>query len=173
MAEGAAVILNGSGEFNVPRSNGANYKSGENEPIPEVNLPLEAHGRIIRLLKHRVDVSVEIDVQNEFSKSPQVTNVMGEIVGVDPELKDEIVLIGAHFDSWHGGTGAADNASGCIVMMEAMRILKAIDVQPRRTIRVALWGGEEQGLHGSIGYVEKYLRNPKNHSRFCQHRPRS
>ena len=161
--EGAAVILNGSGEFNVPRSNGASYKSGDNEPIPEINLPVEAHGRIVRLLKHKVDVSLEIDVQNEFSKSPQVTNVMGEIVGVDPELKEEIILIGAHLDSWHGGTGAADNASGCIVMMEAMRILKTLGVQPRRTIRVALWGGEEQGLHGSRGYVEKYLRNPKNY----------
>ncbi len=160
--EGAAVILNGSGEFNVPRSGGANYKSGEPEPIAEVNLPVEAHGRIIRLLEHDVVVKLEVDIQNVFSKSPQVTNVMGEIKGVDPQLKDEIVLIGGHLDSWHGGTGAADNASGCIVMMEAMRILKSLDVKPRRTIRIALWGGEEQGLHGSRGYVEKYIRNPKN-----------
>ncbi len=160
--EGAAVILNGSGEFNVPRSSGANYKSGDPEPIPEVNLPIEAHGRIIRLLEHKVEVKLEVDIQNEFTKSPQVTNVMGEIKGIDPQLKDEIVLIGGHLDSWHGGTGAADNASGCIVMMEAMRILKALDVKPRRTIRIALWGGEEQGLHGSRGYVEKYIRDPKN-----------
>lgn len=160
--EGVAVILNGSGQFNVPRSNGANYKSGDPEPISEVNLPIEAHGRIMRLLSHNVTVELEVNVQNEFSVSPQITNVMGEIPGVDPKLKDEIVLIGAHWDSWHGGTGAADNASGCIVMMEAMRILKELNVQPRRTIRIALWGGEEQGLHGSRGYVEKYLRDPKN-----------
>ncbi len=161
--EGAAVILNRSGEFNVPRSNGVRYKSGDEEPIAELNLPIEAHARIVRLLKHKIEVSLEVDIQNEFSKNPKVTNVMGEIVGVDQDLKDEVVLIGAHWDSWHGGTGAADNASGCIVMMEAMRILKALDVKPRRTIRIALWGGEEQGLHGSRGYVEKYLRNPKNY----------
>lgn len=160
--EGVAVIINGSGQFNVPRASGARYKSGDAEPIPEINLPIEAHARIMRLLKHEVAVNLEVDIKNEFTKSPQVTNVMGEIKGVDPDLKDEVVLIGGHLDSWHGGTGAADNASGCIVMMEAMRILKALDVKPRRTIRIALWGGEEQGLHGSRGYVEKYLRNPKN-----------
>ncbi len=160
--EGAAVILNGSGQFNVPRSSGASYKSGDPQPIPQVNLPVEAHGRIVRLLQHNVAVNLEVDIKNEFTESPQVTNVMGEIKGVDPELKDEIVLIGGHLDSWHGGTGAADNASGCIVMMEAMRILKELDIKPKRTIRIALWGGEEQGLHGSRGYVEKYIRNPKN-----------
>jgi Zn-dependent M28 family amino/carboxypeptidase len=88
---------------------------------------------------------------------------MAEIPGSDPNLKDEVVLLGAHLDSWHGGTGAADNASGCIVMMEAIRILKELGVQPRRTIRVALWDGEEQGLHGSRGYVEKYLRDPQSY----------
>lgn len=159
--EGVAVILNNSGEFNVPRSNGANYKSGDPYPTPEINIPIEAHGRMMRLLQHKVAVKLEVDIQNEFMDSPQVTNVMGEIKGTDPKLKNEIVLIGGHFDSWHGGTGAADNASGCIVMLEAMRILKAMNIQPRRTIRVALWGGEEQGLHGSRGYVEKYLRDPK------------
>lgn len=162
ITEGAAVILNGAGEFNVPRSSGASYKSGDPQPIPEVNLPIEAHGRIMRLLQHKVAVKLEVDIQNEFSASPQITNVMGEIKGSDPKLKDEIVLIGGHLDSWHGGTGAADNASGCIVMMEAMRILKALDVKPKRTIRIALWGGEEQGLHGSRGYVEKYIRDPKS-----------
>jgi Zn-dependent M28 family amino/carboxypeptidase len=78
-----------------------------------------------------------------------------------------VVLLGAHIDSWHGGTGAADNASGCIVMMEALRILKSLGVPPRRTIRVALWGGEEQGLNGSRGYVEKYLMDSKTR----EHKP--
>ncbi len=159
--EGVAVVLNSSGKFNVVGSGSVRYKSGDPYPIPEVNLPLEAHGRMQRLLKHNVDVQIEVDIKNQFIKSPQATNVMAEIPGTDPELKDEIVLIGGHYDSWHGGTGAADNASGCIVMMEALRILKALDIQPRRTIRVALWGGEEQGLNGSRGYVEKYLREPK------------
>jgi carboxypeptidase Q len=159
--EGVAVIINSSGEFNVPRSDGANYKAGEEEPVPEINLAMEAHGRMQRLIEHGVSVEMEVEINNVFSKSEFVTNVMAEIPGTDPELKDEVVLIGAHLDSWHGGTGAADNASGCIVMMEAMRILKEIGVQPRRTIRIALWGGEEQGLHGSRGYVEKYIRDPE------------
>lgn len=158
--EGAALIINSSGEFNLPRSSGASYEAGQKEPIPEINLAVEAHGRMQRLLQHGVPVEMEVEVRNVFSKSEFVTNVMAEIPGTDPGLKDEVVLIGAHLDSWHGGTGAADNASGCIVMMEAMRILKETGVQPRRTIRIALWGGEEQGLHGSRGYVEKYLRDP-------------
>ena len=159
--EGAALIVNSSGEFNVPRSNGANYTAGEKEPVPEINLAVEAHGRMQRLIQHDVPVEMEVEVKNVFSKGEFVNNVMAEIPGTDPELKDEVVLIGAHLDSWHGGTGAADNASGCIVMMEAMRILKELGVQPRRTIRIALWGGEEEGLYGSRGYVEKYIRDPR------------
>ncbi len=159
--EGVAVIIGEGGSFNVPRSSGANYKIGEKEPIAEVILPVEAHGRMVRMLKHDVKVEMEIEIKNKFSRNEQVTNVMAEIPGTDPDLRDEIVLIGGHFDSWHGGTGAADNASGCIVMTEAIRILKELDVKPRRTIRIALWGGEEQGLHGSRGYVEKYIRDPE------------
>ena len=159
-SEGASVILNSSGTFNVPRSNGATYKSGDKEPIAELNLPIEDHGRMVRLIQHNVPVRMEIDIQNKFFESPTVYNVIGEIPGTDKLLKNEVVLLGAHIDSWNGGTGAADNASGCIVMMEALRILKSLDVAPRRTIRVALWGGEEQGLNGSAGYVEKYLVDP-------------
>jgi carboxypeptidase Q len=166
-SEGAAVILNNSGTFNVPRSNGANYKSGDKEPIAELNLPIEDHGRMVRLVQHNIPVEMEIEVQNKFFESPTVYNVIGEIPGTDKLLKNEVVLIGAHIDSWNGGTGAADNASGCIVMMEALRILKNLDVAPRRTIRVALWGGEEQGLFGSSGYVEKYLVDPSTR----EHKP--
>ena len=159
--EGVAVILNGSGEYNVPKAGGASYKSGDKEPITEINLPIEDFGRIVRLMQHKIPVEMEVEVENKFSKSEFVTNVMGEIPGTDPALKDEIVLIGGHLDCWHGGTGAADNASGCIVMMEAIRILKELDISPRRTIRIALWGGEEQGLFGSRGYANKYLRDSK------------
>ena len=159
--EGAAVILNNSGTFNVPRSNGANYTSGSKEPIAELNLPNEDHGRMERLLRHQVPVEMEIEIKNKFFDSPNVYNVIGEISGTDKILKNEVVMLGAHIDSWHGGTGAADNASGCIVMMEALRILKSLNIAPRRTIRIALWGGEEQGLNGSRGYVEKYLVDPK------------
>jgi len=159
--EGVAVIVNSSGIFNVPRSNGANYSAGNPEPVAEINLPAEDHGRMERILKHNAPVEMEIEIQNRFFASPKIYNVIGEIPGTDKLLKNEVVLLGAHIDSWHGGTGAADNASGCIVMMEALRILKNLDVAPRRTIRVALWGGEEQGLNGSRGYVEKYLADAK------------
>ncbi len=155
--EGAAVILNGAGTFNVPRSNSANYKKGDKEPVAQLNLAVEAHGRMERILKHNLPVEMEIEIQNKFFESPTVYNVIGEIPGTDKILKNEVVMIGAHIDSWHGGTGAADNASGCIVMMEALRILKAIDASPKRTIRVALWGGEEEGFIGSRGYSDKYL----------------
>jgi hypothetical protein len=159
--EGAAVIINNSGTFNVPRSAGANYTSGSKEPIAELNLPIEAFGRMERLLKNNVKVEMEVEIQNRFFGSPTVYNVIGEIPGTDKLLKNEVVLLGAHLDSWHGGTGAADNASGCIVMIEALRILKKLDVNPRRTIRVALWGGEEQGFYGSSGYIDKYLVDAK------------
>lgn len=161
IAEKAAVILNNSGIYNIPRSNGANYVAGTSQPIAELNLPNEDFARMERLLRHQVPVEMEIDIQNRFFDSPVVNNVIGEIPGTDKNLKAEVVMLGAHIDSWHGGTGAADNASGCVVMLEAMRILKSLDIAPRRTIRIALWGGEEQGLNGSRGYVEKYLVDPK------------
>lgn len=159
--EGVSVLLNSSGTYNIPRSNGAGYNAGEKEPVAELNIPMEAHARMERLIRHNVPVEMEIEILNKFFPSPKVYNVIGEIPGTDNLLKDEVVLLGAHIDSWHGGTGAADNGSGCIVMMEALRILKSLNAAPRRTIRVALWGGEEQGLNGSRGYVEKYLVDPK------------
>jgi carboxypeptidase Q len=160
-SEGAVLVINNSGIYNIPRSNGANYKHGDPEPIPEINLPAEDAGRMERLLKHNVPVKMEVEIQNRFFDNPKVYNVVGEIPGTDKVLKNEVVLIGGHIDSWHGGTGAADNASGCVVMLEALRILKSLDAAPKRTIRIALWGGEEQGLNGSRGYVEKYLVDPQ------------
>ncbi len=161
--EGPLVILRLSkgGSYNVPRSTGVQYCIGEPEPVPELNLPLEAFGRMERLIRHGIPVEMEVEIKNKFTDTPFVCNVIGEIPGTDPLIKDEIVLIGAHLDCWHGGTGAVDNAAGCITMMEAMRILKSLNVKPGRTIRIALWGGEEQGLNGSRGYVEKYLVNPE------------
>jgi len=155
--ESPAVILNSSGFFNVPRSTGASYTAGTKEPTAELNLPIEDHGRMERILRHNLPVEMEIEITNKFIPAPQIYNVIGELPGTDKILKNEVVLLGAHIDSWHGATGAADNASGCIVMLEALRILKDIDAAPKRTIRVCLWGGEEQGLNGSRGYVEKYL----------------
>ena len=151
-----AVIV-GDGTFNVPGSRGVSYKVGQPEPLPEIVLPIEDHGRMSRLLKAGENVGMEIDVRNTFTDNQAINNIIAEIPGTDPKLKNEVVMIGAHLDSWHGGTGGADNASGCITMTEAMRILKALDIKPRRTIRLALWGGEEQGLYGSRGYADKYL----------------
>ncbi|HPF03647.1 MAG TPA: M20/M25/M40 family metallo-hydrolase [Bacteroidales bacterium] len=162
MNEGIAVILNNSGTYNIPRSNGGGYNSGDKEPVAQLNIPMEAFSRLERLLRNNVPVEMEVEIKNKFFASPKVYNVIGEIPGTDKALKDEVVLLGAHLDSWHGGTGAADNASGCIVMMEALRILKDLNVSPKRTIRVALWGGEEQGLYGSRGYVSKYLVDPQS-----------
>ena len=150
-------IITGRGTFNVPSSTGVSYKVGDPEPTPELMMPIEDHGRMVRLIQNGEKVEMELELLNKFTNDQEVHNVYAEIPGTDPKLKDEIVLLGGHFDSWHGGTGAADNASGCIVMMEAMRIIKALGIQPKRTIRLALWGGEEQGLYGSRGYLEKYL----------------
>ena len=158
--EKPAVIISGSGMFNVPRSVSVAYsKYGDPEPTAELVLPIEDHGRMVRMIKKNIPVSMEVEIKNEFYNNQIINNVIAEIPGTDPKLKDEVVLIGAHWDSWHGSTGAADNASGCIVMMEALRIIKATGINPRRTIRIALWGGEEQGLFGSRGYMQNMLYN--------------
>lgn len=159
--EGVLAIINTRGTFNVTSGSGAQYKVGDAQPIPEITLPLEDGGRMARLIQMGEKVEMELDIQNKFTDNQKINNVVAEIPGTDPKLKNEVVLIGAHLDSWHSGTGGADNASGCIVMMEAMRILKTLGVQPKRTIRIALWGGEEQGLYGSRGYLENYLWDAK------------
>ena len=147
------AIISGGGTFNVPSSRGVTYKVGDPEPTPEVILPIEDHGRMARMIAKGEKVEMELNIKNTFTDNQRINNVIAEIPGTDPKLKNEVVLIGAHFDSWHGGTGGADNASGCVVMMEAMRIIKELGIQPKRTIRLALWGGEEQGLYGSRGYA--------------------
>ena len=117
--------------------------------------------RIQRLANAGVPVEMEMDVKTTFfDKDPNGYNVIAEIPGTDPNLKDEVVMLGGHLDSWHGATGATDNAAGCAVMMEAVRLLKQANFQPRRTIRIALWGGEEQGLHGSRNYVKMHVADP-------------
>lgn len=156
-SEKPLCVVTGRGTFNVPSGTGASYKVGDPEPTPEIMMPIEDHGRMCRLIESGQKVEMELELINKFTDDQEVHNVYAEIPGTDPKIKDEIVLIGAHLDSWHGGTGAADNASGCIVMIEAMRILQQLGIKPKRTIRLALWGGEEQGLFGSRGYLQKYL----------------
>ena len=164
--EKPAVIISSGGEFNVPETTSVSHKYGQSEPIAELVLPIEEHGRMSRLMFNNVTVEMEVEIKNEFYDNMVINNVIAEIPGTDSRLRNETVLIGAHWDSWHGGTGAADNAAGCIVMIEAMRIIKATGIQPRRTIRLALWGGEELGLLGSRGYLQNNLydtntRTPK------------
>lgn len=129
-------------------------------PVPaQVTLAVEHYNRMVRIVQKGVPVKVELDIRVKFhdETSPLAFNIVGEIPGTDPVLKDEVVIIGAHFDSWHAGTGATDNATGSAAMMEALRILKTVGAQPRRTIRVALWGGEEMGLMGAREYVKSHF----------------
>ncbi len=107
-------------------------------------------------LAEAVELSIEVGVRFD-EESLDSNNILAEIPGTDPALEDEVVLVGAHLDSWHTATGATDNADGAAAVMEAMRILSALDARPRRTIRVALWGGEEQGLLGSRAWVKQNL----------------
>lgn len=159
--EKVLAVVSGGGTFNVPSSRGVQYKVGDPEPTPEIVLPIEDHGRMARMIANGTKVEMELNIKNVFTNNQKINNVVAEIPGTDPKLKNEVILLGAHLDSWHGGTGGADNASGCIVMMEALRIIKEMGIQPKRTIRIALWGGEEQGLYGSRGYAENYLFDSK------------
>jgi hypothetical protein len=135
---------------------GGSYKPGETTTVPQLTMASEQWGRIARLLDQKKEVSLELNVANSFyDDDPMQYDTIAEIPGGD--RKDEVVMLGAHLDSWHSGTGATDNGAGTIVMMEAVRILKAIDVHPRRTIRIGLWSGEEEGLLGSQGYVEQHF----------------
>jgi carboxypeptidase Q len=132
-------------------------------PLPEMVVSTEDYLRIQRLILDNKTVELEMNVQNKFYEDDLTGyNVVGEIPGTDPKLKSQLVMLGGHLDSWHSATGATDNGAGCIVMMEAVRILKALNLQPRRTIRIALWGGEEEGLLGSFGYVKKHFGDPKD-----------
>jgi hypothetical protein len=123
--------------------------------IPVIVAQIESWGRVYRLLQAHVPVTIEADVETKFTGDHEHGfDTVAEIPGTDPELKDQVVMVGGHLDSWIAGTGATDNGAGSVVAMEVMRILKALDVHPRRTIRVALWTGEEQGLFGSQGYAK-------------------
>ncbi len=121
----------------------------------------EHYNRMYRILKREIPVKVEIEVRNRIGdRVEQAMNLVGEIPGGD--LKDEVVMLGAHLDTWHASPNASDNTSGVAVSLEAMRILKAVGAKPRRTIRVALWAGEEQGLFGSRAYVKQHFGNPRD-----------
>jgi carboxypeptidase Q len=134
-----------------------NYKPGSADGVPQLVMAVENFGRIYRLLDRKVPVELDINVQSHFEEPDggKIFNTVAEIPGTDK--KDEIVMVGGHLDSWHAGTGATDNAAGCAVAMEAVRILQRLGVKPRRTIRIALWTGEEEGLLGSRAYAAQHF----------------
>ncbi|MFZ0770778.1 MAG: M20/M25/M40 family metallo-hydrolase [Candidatus Sulfotelmatobacter sp.] len=145
-----------SGGGTVFVQSGGSFKPGETTTVPQLTMAIEYWTRIARLLQQKKEVSLELNVNNTFyDDDPMQYDTIAEIPGTDK--KDEVVMLGAHLDSWHAGTGATDNGAGTIVMMEAVRILKALDIKPRRTIRIGLWSGEEEGLLGSQSYVEHHF----------------
>lgn len=162
--ENVALILSQARgtDGTVFTTNGASYTDTAKAVAPELETSGEDYLRIVRLLKAGQKVEMEADIKTKFiTDDLQGYNVVGEIAGTDKKLKDQVVMIGGHFDSWHGATGATDNAAGSAVMMEAVRILKTINFKPKRTIRIALWSSEEQGLFGSRNYVLNHFGDPK------------
>jgi carboxypeptidase Q len=161
--EGVATVLDfGGGDGGTvfvqwPQGASADPK-GPAQP-PQVRLGVEQYGRIWRTLEKKIPVTISMDIENRFLDADQeAVNIVAELPGTDKA--DEIVMLGAHFDSWDSGTGATDNAAGSAVMMEAMRILKTTGLKLRRTVRLALWTGEEQGLLGSKAYVKTHFGDP-------------
>jgi carboxypeptidase Q len=161
-----AVIDHSRGELGggtVFVQQGGSYKVGETNNVPWVTMATEHWNRIARLLHSKQNVEVELNVKSNFFDNAMTQyNTIAEIPGTDK--RDELVMLGAHLDSWHSGTGATDNGAGTVVMMEAVRILKALGLKPRRTIRIGLWSGEEEGLLGSQWYVSQHFgsRPPSN-----------
>jgi hypothetical protein len=168
--EGVAALLVpsslDSGILRVTEAGGYDINREDRFPRAEQAFPAfvlarEHYGRIARMLEKNLPIKLEVNLQTTSHPPSEGYNVVAELPGTDPQLKDEVVMLGGHLDSWHSGTGATDNAAGSAVMMEAMRLLKAIGVKPRRTIRVALWSGEEEGYLGSLGYVKKHFGDPR------------
>ena len=169
-AENPAAIItptrdggDGGGSGIIFDDNGANLgqsaQKPENKiPVPNAVMMIEHYNRLARMASHGVPVTVELNIETKFTgEHEHGFDTVAEIPGTDPKLKDQVVMVGGHLDSWISGTGATDNGAGSIVAMEAVRILKALGVEPKRTIRIALWSGEEQGLYGSQGYVGQHF----------------
>ncbi|MBX7118446.1 MAG: M20/M25/M40 family metallo-hydrolase [Gemmatimonadaceae bacterium] len=170
-AEGVAVVLETGGNriayvpgFSRPGSRNDGWSAaGMRNSVPQVVVTPEHYNRMYRLVQRGMPVQVEVEVRNRIGdRVEQAVNLVGEIPGTDPS--GEVVMLGAHFDTWHGSGNASDNTSGVAVALEAMRILQALGVKPRRTIRIALWSGEEQGLFGSRAYVREHFGDPRDPS---------
>jgi hypothetical protein len=147
-------ILHVDGNRNVP----SYRKLNDIKPIASFVIANEHFGRLVRLIKSGVTPTIKLYLETQFNYNPAFNvNVIADIKGSDKKISEQQVIIGAHLDSWHGGTGAVDNAAGCAVMIEAMRILKSSGLSPRRTVRICLWGGEEQIFTGSRGYIDNHV----------------
>jgi carboxypeptidase Q len=159
--EGIAALLSfsqGDGGTLFVQGGGSRDPKGPPSP-PDVVIAVEQYGRIVRTLEKKIPVTLSMEIDNKFYDTDLNSfNIVGELPGTDKA--DEVVMIGGHFDSWHTGTGATDNAAGSAIMMEAMRILKTTGVKLRRTVRIGLWGGEEEGLLGSKEYVKAHYGDP-------------
>ena len=153
----------GGGTGIIFDDNGADLAQSAQKPenavkIPNAVMMIEHYNRLARMASAHVPVTVELNIDTKFTGDHEHGfDTVAEIPGTDPRLKDEVVMVGGHLDSWISGTGATDNGAGSIMAMEAMRILKALDLHPRRTLRIALWSGEEEGLYGSQGYVKQHF----------------
>jgi carboxypeptidase Q len=159
-AEGVAALITPSAVAEDVRVDGF-YDRQWKATYPAFVIAREHYGRIMRMIDRQVAVKISLGLDARFTDDVEGFNVVAELPGSDPVLKDEVVMLGGHFDSWHTGTGATDNGAGSAVAMEALRILKAIGAKPRRTIRLALWTGEEQDYFGSLGYVERHFGDLK------------
>src|SRR5262249_40182891 len=153
----SASVPGAEGRGANARSNAPRVWSTNAPVIPaQITLAIEDYNRLVRMLQQGEKLKMAVDLQVEFPDDDLMAyNTIAEIPGSD--LQDEIVMVGAHMDSWHSGTGATDNGAGVAAAMEAMRILAALKLQPRRTIRIGLWSGEEQGLLGSRAYVSNHF----------------
>lgn len=158
-AEGALSMLGTTPFFPgvIHPSGTYNFRESDEKPIPYFAISPENFGKLKRLIDREMIPKIKFHLDSELYLKPENNvNIIAEITGSDPKLKDEVVMIGAHFDSWHPASGATDNGAGSAVMMEVMRIIKATGLKPKRTIRIALWGGEEQVFLGSLAYAEKH-----------------
>ena len=168
--EGSVAVItpsrdstDGGGTGIIFDDNGANLardaqKKENAVTIPNAVMMIEHYNRLGRLIENHVPVTLELNIETKFTGDHEHGfDTVAEIPGTDPKLKDQIVMVGGHLDSWISGTGATDNGAGSIVAMEAVRILKSLGIKPKRTIRIALWSGEEQGLFGSLGYVKQHF----------------
>lgn len=144
-------------------------KEAEPKMIPQMTMATEHYNRLVRMIQQGENVKMAVNIKAAYNDDdPMSYNTIAEIPGSDPKLKDEVVMLGGHMDSWHAGTGATDNAAGVAVAMEAARIIQSLGLKPRRTIRVALWSGEEQGLFGSENYVKQHFGEVKSGGNMMQ-----